>query len=153
MPRFDKIAATSEASGFQYYDVETFSFTKPGGVFLPLFSGTTASTTSSFRVPKNRLGKALTSQIMYNILVHIDKNGDNLSFGAGEYRLLSSIGDTVEIGMSGGFPVFYQYGLVVSSDANDIIFTLTVSNGSAVNNVTTQDITFNGTVFLYLAPF
>lgn len=154
MTRFNTIAAASEGAGFQYYDIQDFSFFKAGGIFLPKFTGTIHETSQTYDLPKNRHNIALTPNIMTSLLLHVDKNGLDQSFGTDEYKVVQgSFGDTVEIGTSGGFPIFYSYNINVHTEGDNLVFTLTISNGSGVNDVTTQDITFNGKVFFYLAPF
>lgn len=150
MPNFSKLAATSAASGFQYYDIPPdFSFATPGQ-FLPFATGGTFSHyENSFAIPKNVPASAPSNIILTNILLNVD-----LDDTPGVYRLGNSgVGGGANPGSSGGFPIFYEYNVWVGSDANDIIITISVGNPSAVNSVTTPTITVSGKLYFYLAPF
>lgn len=156
MTKFSELAAASHGAGFQYYDVQDFSFTKPG-VFLPT-SGSGGTfyhhNTSTFTLDKNRFNEDITNQVMTSILMSINVDGLDLDTGSDKFHLISgAMSDSVVVGSSGGFPIFYGYNISVSSDANNLIFTIDVGNPSGVNNVTSDAITIAGKVFFYLAPF
>jgi hypothetical protein len=148
MPNFSKLAAASAASGFQYYDVQNFS-KSIAGQFLPKFTGTLSSYQSTISLVKNRSGIALTSQILTSTLVNFDND-----LSAGQYYNFSSgyLKDFT-VGSSGGFPIFYEMEVSVSADSTHWDMIVTISNPSAVNDVTPPTIVVSGTVFFYLAPF
>lgn len=148
MPKFKNLASTSEGAGFQYYDQQSFSFNVPSRTFAK-FTGTYNHETFTYKLDKNRLGKAITSEIMINVLANLDQV-DN----PGVYRLLNT-GDqgNKTIGSSGGFPIFYNWNISISADREHIIFTVDIGNSSAVNDVTTEAFIISGKIFFYLAPF
>lgn len=148
MVNFDNLAATSKAAGFEYYDIQDINFTVPGQT-LAKFTGTTQNYTGTQTLPKNRLGKALTSQILTNAVVHLDP----IHTAGNYYPVAGALTDNVTLGSSGGFPIFYYYTLNLSADANNVIVDLNIANPSAVNAVTVPDITVTGRMFMYLAPF
>lgn len=153
MVKFQNLSATSQGAGFQYYDVQDFRFTKPG-LFIAKNTGTYNNNSSTFSIPKNRPATGLTPNVMVSIMMDVVPDGTDSVGGSGNYHTMNgTYSDTVVVGSSGGFPVFYRYHIYVSSDENNIIFTINVGNPSGVNDVTSNDITISGRVFFYLAPF
>lgn len=149
MPDFRKIVATSEAAGLQYYDVQPFAFSTGGQFLARVGAGSPwyKHYTNSTYVPKNVPLRAPTSIILTDSLINVD-----VSDVAGFYHT-ENTNATITVGSSGGFPIFYTYGVSISSDAANIIVTLDVGNGSAVNDVIPPTITVSGFIFFYLAPF
>jgi hypothetical protein len=148
MVKFPNLAASSAASGFQYYKTKEFSYVVPGQ-FLPLFSGSISHYTNIHS--EARLAPVAASNIVLAAtLVNVSAD-----MSAGTYKNANSgiYSGAIITGSSGGFPIFYGYSLTSSTDGDSIDITFDVSNGSAVNNVTPPNITISGKLFFYLAPF
>jgi hypothetical protein len=148
MTNFSKIAATSQAAGFQYFDTQSFSFNVPS-VFLAKFVGSLHHQTTTYQ-------KAFSPKVqgaLGKVLANIQGNLTNVD-AAGVYRNFNN-GDSGNktIGSSGGFPIFYAWNINISFDGVNITFTVDMSNPSAVNDVTTEAFTMSGKVFFYVAPF
>lgn len=150
MPNFSKLAAASAAGGFQYYDIPPdFSFSTPGQFLHFVSGGTYHHYENTLAIPKNNPQTAPTNIILTDVFLNVDVDDS-----ANVYRFGNAgVEGGANLGSSGGFPIFYNYNVWVSSDANNVIITISVGNGSAVNSVTPPTITVEGKLFFYLAPF
>lgn len=149
MTNFSKIAATSQAAGFPYYDIQDFGFVIPGQTVPFVSGGTYHHYTQTDSLPRDRLNKANGLQIMTNVIMNIDPIDSPNQFHLARY---GRSGFQV-IGSSGGFPILYNFNINIFSDTNNLYFETDVGNSSAVNNVNAPTLTLTGKVFFYLAPF
>lgn len=138
----------SSMAGFLTYGTAQFSHTTPGQT-LGFFSGTLNYYQDTIFIAKNVPPKAPTQLVLNNVLMNANNTDP-----AGTYRMINGgFSQNYTIGSSGGFPIFYQMKLYTYEDNVNVNIRITISNPSAVNNVTVPNITFTGYVPLYLAQF